>query len=60
MPIYLQSFAHILPLFYIVEGLNAVMIYGNYGQAVIDLVVVTAITIIVFVAAAKLFKWRED
>ena len=60
MPIYLQSFAHVLPLFYIVEGLNAVMIYGNYGQAVIDLVVVTAITIIVFVAAAKLFKWRED
>jgi hypothetical protein len=36
------------------------MIYGNYGQAVIDLIVVTAITIIVFVAAAKLFKWRED
>ena len=60
MPTYLQSFAHVLPLFYIVEGLNAVMIYGNYGQAVIDLVVVTAITIIVFVAAAKLFKWRED
>jgi ABC-2 type transport system permease protein len=59
MPAYLQSFAHVLPLFYIVEGLNAVMIYGNYGQAVIDLVVVTAITIIVFVAAAKLFKWRE-
>ena len=60
MPMYLQSFAHVLPLFYIIEGLNAVMIYGNYGQVVIDLVVVAIITIIVFIAAAKLFKWRED
>lgn len=60
MPAYLQSFAHVLPLFYIIEGLNAVMIYGNYGQAILDLAVVTIITAIVFVAAAKLFKWRED
>ena len=60
MPQYLQTFAHVLPLFYIIEGLNATMIYNNYVQAAIDLVVVTIITIIVFVAAARLFKWRED
>ena len=60
MPPYLQSFAHVLPLFYIIEGLNAVMIYGNYGQALVDLVVVTVITIVLFLAAARLFKWRED
>jgi ABC-type multidrug transport system permease subunit len=56
----LQSIAHVLPLYYIIEGLNAVMVYGNYGQALIDIGVVTVITAIVFVAAAKLFKWRED
>jgi ABC-2 type transport system permease protein len=60
MPQYLQSIAHVLPLFYIIEGLNAVMVYANYAQVVIDLLVVTIITLIVFVAAAKLFKWRED
>jgi ABC-2 type transport system permease protein len=60
MPLYLQNLAHVLPLFYIIDGLNAVMVYSNYGQAAIDLVVVTIITIIVFVAAARLFKWRED
>ena len=60
MPLYLQNIAHVLPLFYIVEGLNAVMVYGNYTQTAIDLAVVTVITVIVFVAAAKLFKWRED
>jgi hypothetical protein len=36
------------------------MIYSNYAQAAIDLVVVTVITIVFFVAAARLFKWRED
>jgi ABC-2 type transport system permease protein len=60
MPQYLQSIAHIMPLYYIIEGLNAVMVYANYTQAVIDLAVVAAITVIFFVAAAKVFKWRES
>lgn len=60
MPMYLQTFAHVLPLFYIVEGLNNVMVYGNIMGALFDIAVVTVITVIVFVAAARLFKWRED
>jgi ABC-2 type transport system permease protein len=60
MPTYLRYFAHVLPLFYIIDGLNGVMIYNNYTQAAIDLVVVAVITIVAFVAAARLFKWRED
>jgi ABC-2 type transport system permease protein len=60
MPTYLRYLAHVLPLFYIIDGLNGVMVYSNYAQAAIDLVVVAVITIIAFVAAARLFKWRED
>jgi ABC-2 type transport system permease protein len=60
MPQYLQSFAHVLPLFYVVEGLNNVMVYGNYTAALVDLGILTIITAFFFVAAAKLFKWRED
>jgi ABC-2 type transport system permease protein len=60
MPMYLQNFAHVLPLFYIVEGLNNVMVYGNIMAALFDIAITTVITLIVFVAAAKLFKWRED
>jgi ABC-2 type transport system permease protein len=60
MPQYLQSIAHVLPLYYIVEGLNNVMVYANYMGAVIDLAVVVVITVIIFAAAVKLFKWRED
>jgi ABC-2 type transport system permease protein len=60
MPTYLQYFSRFLPLFYIIDGLNGVMVYSNYAQAAIDLVVVTVITIVFFVAAVRLFKWRED
>jgi len=60
MPMYLRTIAHILPLYYVIEGLNAVMIYSNYAQVATDLIVVTVITIIIFMAAARVFKWRED
>jgi ABC-2 type transport system permease protein len=64
MPEYLRTFAHVLPLFYVVEGLNNVMIYapttGNYTGTLIDIGVVALLAIIIFIAAAKLFKWRED
>ena len=60
MPAYLQSIAHVLPLFYVIEGLNNVMVYGNIMAALIDMAVVVIITAVIFVAAVKLFKWRED
>jgi len=60
MPDYLRNIAHVLPLFYIVEGLNNVMVYANYMGAIIDLSVVAVITAIIFVLAVRLFKWRED
>jgi ABC-2 type transport system permease protein len=60
LPTYLQYVAHVLPLTYVIEGLSAIMIYSNYIQATIDIVVVMIITAIVFVAATKLFNWRED
>jgi ABC-2 type transport system permease protein len=60
MPDYLQSFAHVLPLFYVTEGLNNVMVYNNIPNALIDIAVLVIITVVIFVLAVKLFKWRED
>jgi ABC-2 type transport system permease protein len=60
MPTYLQYVAHVLPLTYVTEGLSAVMIYGNYMQATVDIAVLAVITVILFVAATELFNWRED
>jgi len=60
MPEYLQTFAHVLPLYYIVEGLNNVIVYQNFIAAVVDIAVIGVITLVVLVLAVKLFKWRED
>jgi len=60
MPAYLQTLAHVFPLFYIIEGLNNVMVYSNYTGAILDLAVTALITVVIFVAAVRLFKWRED
>jgi ABC-2 type transport system permease protein len=60
MPEYLQTFAHVLPLFYVTEGLNNVMVYNNINGALIDIAVLAVITVVIFVLAVKAFKWRED
>jgi ABC-2 type transport system permease protein len=60
MPDYLQMFAHVLPLFYVTEGLNNVMVYNNIPNALIDIAVLAVITVVIFALAVKLFKWRED
>jgi len=60
MPQYLQNIAHVLPLFYIIQGLNNVMVYANYSGAIIDLAVTAVITAVFFILAVRLFKWRED
>jgi ABC-2 type transport system permease protein len=60
MPMYLQTIAHVLPLFYMIDGLNNVMIYGNYGAAYFDILLLVVISAITFFLAVKFFRWRED
>ncbi len=59
MPLYLQTFARVLPLYYVIDGLNAVMVFNNYTQALTDIIVLCVLAVIVFAAAVKVFKWRE-
>jgi ABC-2 type transport system permease protein len=60
MPMYLQQFAHFLPLFYVIDGLNNVMIYQNITPALFDLGILLIISIVIFALAVRFFKWRED
>jgi ABC-2 type transport system permease protein len=60
MPQYLQTVAHVLPLFYVIDGLNQVMIYNNIGPMLTDALVILVGGVIVFALAVSLFKWRED
>ena len=60
MPDYLQTVAHVLPLYYMIDGLNNVMIYGNYGPALFDGALLLALAVVVFALAVRFFRWRED
>ena len=56
MPTYLQNIAHVMPLFYIIEGLNNVMVYSNHTGAIVDIAIVSVITVVLFILAVRLFK----
>lgn len=60
MPSWLQSFAHVLPLFYIIDGLNSVTIYSNYSSATLDLAVSIAVAAVIFVFTVLKFSWKEQ
>jgi ABC-2 type transport system permease protein len=59
-PPYLQTFAHVLPLYYVIDGLNETMIFGNVHLALLDLAVVGALAVVFFVAATRIFRWQEE
>ena len=59
-PPFLQTFAHILPLYYVIDGMNQVMLFGNYSRALFDLVIILVGAIVVFIAAILAFKWRDE
>ena len=60
MPMYLQGVAHVLPLYYMIDGVTNVMIYGNYGPALFDAGVLVVLCAVVFGLAVRFFRWRED
>ncbi|MGI0131567.1 MAG: ABC transporter permease [Thermoplasmata archaeon] len=59
-PTFLQVFAHILPLYYIIDGMNQVMLFGNFARAGVDLAIIAVAGVIVFLAAITVFKWRDE
>jgi ABC-2 type transport system permease protein len=56
----LQTFAHILPLYYVIDGMNQVMLFSNTSRALLDLAIVLVGSLIVFALAIRLFKWRDE
>ena len=59
-PAGLQLFAHVLPLYYVIDGMNGVMLFANTSRALVDLGVVFVASVVVFVAAVRLFRWRDE
>lgn len=58
-PTYLQGVARLMPLYYVIDGLNETMIFGNLHLALLDLAVVGGLAVIFFVAATRAFRWQE-
>ena len=56
----LQAFSHVLPLYYVIDGMNQVMLFGNQGRALVDLLVVAVSAAAVFALAVRLFRWRDE
>jgi len=56
----LQTVARVLPLYYVIDGLNAVMLFNNPAEALRDAAIVAGLSVVVFVLALLAFKWRDE
>ncbi len=59
-PPILRAVSNVLPLYYVIDGMNQVMLYSNDARALLDLAVVAAGAIVVFVLAVRTFRWRDE
>jgi ABC-2 type transport system permease protein len=60
MPEFLQTFARVLPLYYVNEGLRNAMIYLKTEDAIYHSVIVLIFAVVFFIAGILLTKWKED
>ncbi len=60
MPAFLQSFAQVLPLYYVNEGLRNAMIYADLDKTVHFTLFVLAFATVFFILGIFLTKWKED
>ena len=59
-PTYLQTVAHVLPLYYVIDGLNAGILFSNSATALTDGLVMLVLAVVVFGVATRVFSWREE
>ena len=52
--------AHALPLYYVIDGMNQVMLFHNTARALVDLLVVLVTGTAVFLGAVRFFRWRDE
>jgi ABC-2 type transport system permease protein len=56
----LQAFAHVLPLYYVIDGMNQVMLFTNTTRALADVAIVFVIAAAFFLLAIRFFQWRDE
>ncbi len=58
-PSWLQPVAKVLPLYYVIDGMDQVMLFSNPSRALFDVAVVTVVAVLIFALAVRLFQWRD-
>jgi ABC-2 type transport system permease protein len=59
-PGWLVPIAHVLPLYYLIDGLNAALLFGNASTALTDLAIVIVLALVFAVTATQAVSWREE
>jgi len=44
----------------VIDGMNQVMLFHNTSRALLDVLVVLIGSVVVFLLAIRLFKWRDE
>jgi len=60
MPDFLQTFAQVLPLYYVNEAMRNAMILGDFDKTIYYTSFVLIFTMVLFVVGVFLTKWKED
>lgn len=60
MPGWLQPYAKVWPLYYVIDGIESVSVFSNTAQSLFDLALISIMAAVCFVAAVFAFKWREE
>lgn len=59
-PAWLQPYAQVWPLYYVISGIQDISVFNNTPAALVDIAIVAVMSAITFVAAISVFKWREE
>lgn len=59
LPHYLQVAVKVLPLYYFVQGMGNIMATSNTSEALLYLGILAGLSIAFFIAAIRLFRWRN-
>ncbi len=60
MPDFLQTFAKVLPLYYVNQGMREAMIFDNFMAAGFNTLVIGVFAIVVFTMGLFLTTWKQD
>jgi len=55
-----RTVAHYLPLFYVIDGMDRVMLFNNLAGALPDIAFIAVASVLTFIAAVLTFRWRAE